>query len=148
MLVKIMNSNDNPPQFNRIEYEFNCEVNIFKIPVELFVGANNQFIQITDLDLNNLEQLLPINQSKPVLARITGHDANMFRLVQLSNQESIYKLEALNSFDYETQNKYDLEISLWDGSFKVSAPLRVNIIDVNDFAPKFEKSKMKNQNQF
>jgi protocadherin-16/23 len=141
MLVKIMNLNDNPPQFNRVEYEFNCEENIFKIPVELFVGANNQFIQITDLDLNNLEQLLPINQLKPVLARITGHDANMFRLVQLSNQESIYKLEALNSFDYEAQNKYDLEISLWDGSFKVSAPLRVNIIDVNDFAPKFEKSK-------
>ncbi len=78
--------------------------------------------------------------ANPIQVRINGPDANLFRLIQL-NKESIYKLEALNSFDYEKKNKYEMEIDLWDGNFRASALLLVNIIDVNDFAPKFEQTK-------
>jgi hypothetical protein len=140
MLVKVLNLNDNPPVFNRLAYEFSCEENIRKIPLEMFAGTNNQFIQITDSDLNQLDPMPASNKLNPIQVRINGPDANLFRLVQL-NKESIYKLEALNAFDYEKKNKYEMEIDLWDGNFKASAPLLVNIIDVNDFAPKFEQTK-------
>jgi len=140
MLVKVLNLNDNPPVFNRLSYEFSCEENIKKIPLEMFVGTNNQFIQITDRDLNQMDLMPAPNQLNPIQVRINGPDANLFRLIQL-NKESIYKLEALNSFDYEKKNKYEMEIDLWDGNFRASALLLVNIIDVNDFAPKFEQTK-------
>lgn len=132
IMIKVVNMNDNPAVFNMPAYEFSCEENQLRIPFEIL----NKFVQITDADLT---ESLPFNQLKEIKPKLNGPDANQFSLVLVPGTQFIYKLEALNTFDYERKSKYDLEINVWDGQFETISPLRVNILDLNDHAPKFEK---------
>ncbi|CAF0762269.1 unnamed protein product [Brachionus calyciflorus] len=130
-MVKLVNLNDNPPVFSKQIYETDVKEN-----QKLLDSTLTDLIYITDSDLDSPKSQA-INQINPIEVKLNGLDSSNFKLVQVN--PSVYKLQALDRFDYEFQKKYEFTLSAWDGLYKSTARVVVNILDENDNRPVFER---------
>jgi hypothetical protein len=135
LVVKLNNLNDNVPQFSQNVYEFNLDENQSTRPFEF----KSSQIKITDADLSDgASQALNQLEANDIDLRLNGSDSNFFRIVK--KWPLFYKLEALNIFDYEFKSKYEFEVVVFDGYHRNTCKIVVNVNDLNDNRPIFEKS--------
>lgn len=130
-IVRLRNLNDNPVSFSEQIYRIDMKENQKTVPFDLDV-----LISLTDLDLGS-SMTQPVNQLSPIELKLTGLDSSSFRLRQIG--PLMYKIQSFQNFDYETQQTYEFLINAWDGIFKSSAKVIVNILDENDNRPIFDQ---------
>lgn len=130
-IVRLKNLNDNPVSFSEQIYKIDMKENQKSVPFDLDV-----LISLTDPDLDS-SMAQPVNQLSPIELKLSGLDSSSFRLRQIGTL--MYKIQSFQNFDYETQQTYEFLINAWDGVFKSSAKVIVNILDENDNRPIFDQ---------
>lgn len=128
----MLDKNDNPPRFLKTVYEGNV-LESAPISSHIFSNASTRVILLTeDLDsgtngLKSYEIVEPMAKQYFYIDPTTG------------------AVKTLKTLDYETQKQYKFHVSVFDqGKPKLVsdklAQVNVNVLDVNDCAPKFEHS--------
>ncbi|KAK9891679.1 hypothetical protein WA026_015647 [Henosepilachna vigintioctopunctata] len=127
IFVDVQDFNDNPPVFERNEYD---------IQVSESLPVNSQILQVVavDLDTGNNARLTYrlLHQNESVLA------AKIFGI--FPNSGWLYLRETM---DRETQDKFTLVVAATDNgtpSQTATALITVNVLDTNDNSPVFTKS--------
>lgn len=158
----MLNINDNPPRFNREVYRVQVKESDPRQSLPFDLGLD-PLIEITDPDLesgggsggrgtstsgaippnsvssgneNPVDSAI-YNQLNPIDVHLTGLDSDSFRLVKVAG--NVYRIEALERFDYEMRTSYEFNVSAYDGVYKSESRVVVNVLDVNDNRPIFER---------
>ena len=138
MLVKLANLNDNPitvvahslpTTSSSSSLAYTVEENAQSLPHDL----TGRFVQIADLDLAD-----SLDDSQVRVELDSGGDGDHFRIVKLSR--FLYQIQATQAFDYEFKTRYEFGLSAHDGVHVTRVPITVDILDLNDNAPRFETS--------
>lgn len=134
--MKLINVNDNPVRFNRDVYSAQIKESDPKQQLPFEINLNS-LIEIDDPDLEQGSRVTAYHQMPTIDIRLNGLDSTSFRLVKLTPM--VYRLEAIEKFDYELRSAFNFEITAYDGEFRSQAKIEINIIDVNDNRPLFER---------
>ena len=115
--IDVNDLNDNPPKFDKDRYEFSID------ETDQF-GKSIGFIRVYDLD----------SQSK---LRFFIDNEKFYRYPFTIHQNGELVLQ--RSIDREQQNLYEFNVTVSDGHFKSTVPVRLTILDVNDCSPIWRK---------
>lgn len=149
----MLNINDNAARFNREVYKVQVKENDPRQLLPFDLGLD-PLIEITDPDLEsggggrgaamasgsaneNAADSAIFNQLNPIDVHLSGLDADSFRLVKVA--ANVYRIEAMERFDYEMRTSYEFNVTAYDGVFKSEARVIVEVLDVNDNRPIFER---------
>ena len=121
--IDIDDLNDNQPQFEYEEYEFSIEENLFL--------------------------------RKPFgIIRAFDRDINSKLIYQIEDEQTIFEINhkgeifLQTSLDRENQDRYDFNITAFDQHFKISVPIIIHILDVNDCQPEWKYPSINQTNFF
>lgn len=123
LVVEVLDINDNPPVFSQ-------EVYMVSVLESVLVGSAIRNIRAEDLDEG-------INAE--IVYRLTGDNSAHFNLMILD--DGSVDLGVAQELNHESINKYNLNITAFDGGFpflQATAPLTITILDENDNPPQFD----------
>ncbi|XP_074649083.1 cadherin-23-like [Tubulanus polymorphus] len=118
VIVNIENKNDNAPIFIGTPFEFKLNE---QLPPGTLIGRT----QATDLDGDKLTYAV----DSSVKDMITVNDAG--------------ELRTLMSLDYEKNTTLTFAVSTTDGTTIVNSPVKIDVQDINDNPPRFQKAEFK-----
>lgn len=118
--VSVLDSNDNPPEFEDAEYEFHLSDRAKR---GQFVGK----IRALDLDISDHEKIR--------YSIIGGNEHQIFSIEETSG---IIRLVNLHNFD--SVSAYLLNVTVTDGVYSTSTKVRIALDSVNTHNPEFVKS--------
>ena len=118
--VNVLDSNDNPPEFEDAEYEFHLSDRARR---GQFVGK----IRALDLDISDHDKIR--------YSIIGGNEHQIFSIEETSG---IITLVNLHNFD--SVPAYQLNVTVSDGVYSTSTKVRITLESVNSHNPKFVKS--------
>ena len=90
-------------------------------------GSEVARFSATDLDMNSIS-----------FSIAGGNEEGRFRLTEMANNVAVITLEM--PLDFETNDRYVLNISATDAALNTVDTLTVNVIDENEFTPQFQGS--------
>ncbi|KAF5276236.1 hypothetical protein FQR65_LT04041 [Abscondita terminalis] len=120
--IILTDSNDNAPVFNSSVYNVSVNEGAAKFEPDLIVQAK-------DID----------QTSHIVYSIISGNENEIFNIDPNTGKIRIASNKIISFSKNENQNSMPLTIEATDGKFTTTAIVNVNVIDVNDHAPKFEQ---------
>jgi hypothetical protein len=117
--VKVIDVNDNPPQFNETSYT-----------VTIREDATPGFRVLTGVTATDVDKHTVLSYT------LSGNGRDVFAAVIDTGE-----LQVQGKLDYETTPSYNLQLTVSDGLFKATVDIYVIIEDVNDITPKFGSEK-------
>ena len=125
--VKVLDKNDNGPQFVKKSYQFSVKENLFKTPL----SKNRTRIEVFDMDASEANSKLKF--------KIVDKNSNSSRFGIDSTSNNYPVLVLLKAFDYETDGStYEFTLVAYDlDKLSDSALITVLVEDANDNAPVF-----------
>lgn len=122
--VNIQDANDNPPEFDRDQY-------VIELPEGSLPGTLVATIKAKDRDsgvFGKVDYLL------------RGQGASKFKLISSEGKILVSDCGVPQCLDYESQPSFSLTYEARDGGGRTrNASVIVNLIDINDHAPKFSE---------
>ncbi|XP_066938449.1 neural-cadherin-like isoform X1 [Macrobrachium rosenbergii] len=113
----LADKNDHPPFF---------EHNLYEVEVDEDEAINQTILSLNATDLDEV--------SLPELQIVEGNEDGTFAVGNLTGE--VYLAQPL---DYETKNRYNLLLLVSDGRHEGGATLQVNVKDINDNPPVFDR---------
>jgi len=118
--IVIKDKNDNPPFFKK-------QSDRVEVPEDANIGSKVTEVKAEDLD----------KEASIITYSITS--GNLELAFNIEPETGIIRVN--NELDYEKIREYELSVQAWDGQFSNSTTVKIDIININDMAPKFKEEK-------
>jgi len=128
--IAILDVNDNPPIFNPLT---------FTLPITILENMTNgsSIVSVTAIDADTGTNGQIVYQ---LFTNDTGSGVGSVEPFGISNENGIATFLLVRSLDRETVSEYTIIIEATDGVFTDDVTIYVNVSDVNDNAPIFDRA--------